>query len=251
MRKPHLPNLREAKWISPVEICAPALQSSLLASIFWFCMQICLVFDIILSMCLTTRDFQEGTVRSYAVVAVFQVPIVVGYLITITQLTDDCTSWWTTIRISSLVPSIISVVLHLVSTLLAWHYSQIETRRTALLAHTHPKKKSKKRVKTPSLPPAATTTTPTFPPPLGTPKPYSPSPPPLYPRPSSSDKPYNDFHSSESGSGSDSDSDASSDGLAASSVAGRPAWKIPFTGGRQGRHSMKKRRNSVASTESS
>lgn len=55
------------------DLMPSGLQAALLSTMMWFAMQFCLVVDIVLCLCLTNRDFQEGDVRAYGIVAIFQV----------------------------------------------------------------------------------------------------------------------------------------------------------------------------------
>ncbi|KAM0747721.1 hypothetical protein T439DRAFT_365841, partial [Meredithblackwellia eburnea MCA 4105] len=118
------------------------LQAALLSSIMWFCLQICLIVDLILCMCLADRDFQEGSARTYGIVAIWQAPLVALYLMyelgtenqnwlieacVVTGYSLDCNAWWSTIRLTSIVPSAISAIFHLITFALAFEYSKKET----------------------------------------------------------------------------------------------------------------------------
>lgn len=202
--------------------CA-GLMSGILATIFWFALQGCLVVDILLSVCLTSREFQRGAVRTYGLVTVFQVPIVVGcgmyelgsenklwlteawsvlcpphprathLFLPSSRITDaafDCSAWWQTIKLLSIVPSSISALLHLATFALAWEYARTEEICVA--------KSASKPSRTPQ------------------PSPYNPTPPPTSTNRTSTSK--------QSFSSSESDSD---DALVASSPRTKP-WGSRF-----------------------
>lgn len=61
----------------------------------------------------------------------------------VTMAYPDCTGWWTSIAVATIVPQVISAAVHLLAAAFILHFSQIEAKRPAVLPHTHPLPKPK------------------------------------------------------------------------------------------------------------
>lgn len=125
-----------------------------------------------------------------------------------TKLSDDCSGWWSSVRLASLVPSIVSVVLRLVTFAMAFEFARKAAGIPGLTAAVHPDA-SPTLTKRRATPPASTAPT----------VPQSYAKPPL-------------FSGSSASSGSESDGGAPANRrpiFTPSRTAGRPAYNPPRT----------------------
>ncbi|ORY90901.1 hypothetical protein BCR35DRAFT_328655 [Leucosporidium creatinivorum] len=121
------------------------LASSILATAFWYGMQLCLTMDMCLALCTTSRELQEGSVYAYGVVSVWQIPLMAvclsfelsnenkTWIISACELTSfrpSCTDWWNSVRAAAIAPTIIASLFHATFFLFAFIFCRTRSAKS-------------------------------------------------------------------------------------------------------------------------
>ncbi|GAA5979315.1 hypothetical protein JCM10908_002876 [Rhodotorula pacifica] len=159
-------------WSTLVDV--EGIAYSVLVALMWHILLLFLLIDVLATLLTPSRDLQEGTVVSFAIVSIMQLPLVALFLkwemspstsralrgaCGLTAHSTSCDAWWSRVRIVTITTSSASCFIHLLLVLLALRYvhSQPETpqdfivtrrsRRDKLSARTTVRSKSDKGVK--------------------------------------------------------------------------------------------------------
>ncbi|GAA6000694.1 hypothetical protein JCM10207_004612 [Rhodosporidiobolus poonsookiae] len=89
------------------------LNFSLIAAALFHATLLFLLIDVILSLLLPSRDLQEGGVMAFGIVSIMQIPIVTCFLHNVVAYSDDCASWWASLRLAGIGLAAASCALHL------------------------------------------------------------------------------------------------------------------------------------------
>ncbi|GAA5928567.1 hypothetical protein JCM3775_004567 [Rhodotorula graminis] len=133
------------------------LAYSLLVAVLWLITMAFLLVDVVTALLLPSRDLQEGAVIAFGIISIMQVPIVALYLKWELSLTNgvwvqractavahstDCTTWYSRVRLVSIVSSSIATGVHLLLVALCARY--VHTRPAKLYEPHRAKKQHSK-----------------------------------------------------------------------------------------------------------
>ncbi|GAA5924857.1 uncharacterized protein JCM15063_005751 [Sporobolomyces koalae] len=105
------------------------LSFGIACSIVWHMLVVCLLLDLMSTLLIPSRTLQRGTVISFGIVSVFQIPLSILFLLNEmsptnrlwllvacidSKYSNDCVDWLETQRLAVLVPVGLNCVLHLV-----------------------------------------------------------------------------------------------------------------------------------------
>ncbi|KWU41450.1 hypothetical protein RHOSPDRAFT_7835, partial [Rhodotorula sp. JG-1b] len=139
-------------WSTLVDV--EGIAYSVLVSIMWHILLLFLLVDVIATLLTPSRDLQEGTVISFAIVSIMQLPLVALFLkwetspstsralrgaCVLTAHSTSCDGWWSRVRVVTITTSSASCFLHLLLVVLALRYvhSRPETPQDFLISRSN------------------------------------------------------------------------------------------------------------------
>ncbi|KAG0655809.1 hypothetical protein C6P46_000705 [Rhodotorula mucilaginosa] len=139
-------------WSTLVDV--EGIAYSVLVSIMWHILLLFLLVDVIATLLTPSRDLQAGTVISFAIVSIMQLPLVALFLkwetspstsralrgaCVLTAHSSSCDGWWSRVRVVTITSSSASCFLHLLLVVLALRYvhSRPETPRDFLIGRSN------------------------------------------------------------------------------------------------------------------